>query len=138
MRRRLFAFSAVSLVLGLAGCGGGETVSPLPETVEGTVATEAKGNPSAGKALFEKNACGGCHTFKPAGAKGNQGPDLDELPELAKRADQGSLEEFTRTSIVNPNQYVEKGYPPIMPSFADQLSSQQVSDLVAFLTQGTS
>lgn len=138
MRRRLLAVSAVAFAFAVAGCGGGKTVSPLPETVEGTVATQAKGNPAAGKALFEKNACGGCHTFKPAGASGKQGPDLGDLPELAKRANQGSLEEFTRTSIVNPNQYVEKGYPPIMPSFADQLSSQQVSDLVAFLTQGKS
>jgi len=38
-------------------------------------------------------------------------------------------------SIVNPNAEVAQGYQPgVMPSF-DQLSEQQVDDLVAFLTQ---
>src|SRR5438270_683924 len=38
-----------------------------------------KGNPAAGKALFAKNGCDQCHTFRPAGAHGTQGPDLDNL-----------------------------------------------------------
>ncbi len=122
------------------GCGSQGTVSPTAETVEGTVAGPGEGNAAAGKTVFLKTAnpaCGSCHTFEPAGTKGTVGPDLDKLPELAKNANQGSLAEFTRTSISNPDQYVEKGFPPgVMPNYSDSLSSKQIDDLVAFLTQG--
>ena len=138
MRRLPIALATLALVA--AGCGGGETVSPLPETVEGKLATQAKGDPKAGENVYSQAspACGSCHTFTPAGSKAAVGPNLDELPELAERADQGSLVEFTRSSIVNPNQYVEEGFQPIMPAYGDQLSQKQIADLVAFLTQTTS
>ena len=43
---------------------------------------------------------------------------------------------FVRQSIVDPNAEIAPGYQPgIMPSF-DQLSDQQVNDLVVFLTSG--
>ena len=64
---------------------------------------------TSGKALFVSNGCNGCHTFKPAGAAGTVGPDLDKLPEEAQRAGK-SLEEFIRESIVNPDAYVEPGF----------------------------
>ena len=54
--------------------------------------------------------------------------------ELAEKADQGTLEEFTRTSITNPDAYVEEGYQEgVMPAFDG--SEQELADLVAFLTQ---
>ena len=43
-----------------------------------------------GLAVFQQAGCGGCHTFKPAGANGNVGPDLDKLKELAAKAGHGS------------------------------------------------
>ena len=49
----------------------------------------------------------------------------------------GSLDQFTHESIVNPGAYVESGYQNIMPStFGQNLSPQQLADLVAYLTQG--
>ena len=136
--------AALALGLALAGCGGGEEVSPLPETVQGTVekprgapgdgqTARPKGDPAAGKTVFTAQGCGGCHTYEPAGTNGKTGPNLDELPQLAEQADQGSLEEFTRESLVNPNEYVEEGFPPVMPSY-EKLSDKQLNDLVAFLT----
>ena len=73
------------------------------------------GGAASGKALFVSNGCDGCHTFKPAGAKGTVGPDLDKLPDLARQAGQ-PLEQFIHDSIVNPDAYVEPGYPKgVMP-----------------------
>jgi cytochrome c oxidase subunit II len=124
----------------VAGCGGEKTTAPEPETVEGTVPAEPqpqalpKGDPAAGKAVFASNGCGGCHTYKPAGTSGTTGPDLDKLPEYAKNAGK-PVEEFTHESIVDPNAYVEKGFPEgVMPPY-DSLSEKQLADLVAFLTQ---
>ena len=109
------------LVAGGRGAAGGGT------TTTGGAAT------AAGKQVFANNGCGSCHTFQPAGSTGKIGPDLDKLPRLAQGAGQ-PLEAFTRESIVNPNAYVEKGYPPnVMPSF-NNLPKDQLDALVQFLT----
>jgi mono/diheme cytochrome c family protein len=122
-------------VLVLAGCGGGEEAAPLPETVVGTVEQAGgEGDPEAGRQVFSESGCASCHTFEPAGSTGEIGPSLDELQQLAERANQGTLEEFTRTSLTNPDAYVEEGYQAgVMPSFSG--SQDQLADLVAFLTQ---
>jgi mono/diheme cytochrome c family protein len=134
--RRIAPFLGLAFVL--AGCGSGEIVSPTGK-VEGTLPTTtaqaAAGDAKAGATLFTSQGCGGCHTFKPAGTNGKVGPDLDKLTDYAKQANQGSLAEFTRESIVSPGSYVEKGYSPSMPDFGQTLSDKQVADLVAYLTQ---
>jgi mono/diheme cytochrome c family protein len=138
--------------LALAGCGGERTVSPKPATVVGSVpkqtstattastttgggSTSGGGGPS-GKSAFASNGCSSCHTFKPAGSKASIGPDLDKLSQYAKQAKK-PLEAFTRESIVNPNAYVQPGFPRgVMPSFAT-MPKDQLDALVTFLTQGS-
>ncbi|HZQ64586.1 MAG TPA: c-type cytochrome [Gaiellaceae bacterium] len=94
-----------------------------------------KGDPAAGKQLFSAQGCNSCHTFKPAGATGKVGPDLDKLASDAQKANQGSVEQYAAESIEDPNAYVVPGFPKgVMPAF--KLSKQQVGDLVAFLTAG--
>ena len=86
------------------------------------------GDPAAGKALFASNGCGGCHAFEAAGSTGAVGPNLDEALE-------GKDAAYVHQSIVEPNAEVAEGYTAgVMPSF-QQLSEDQVNDLVAFLTQ---
>jgi cytochrome c oxidase subunit II len=85
----------------------------------------------AGKAVFESNGCGSCHTLQAAGATGKVGPDLDKLPAYAEQAGK-PLEDFTKESIVDPNAYVQPGYPKgVMPPFA--LPNDQLDALVTFL-----
>jgi cytochrome c oxidase subunit II len=94
------------------------------------------GGAGAGKTVFTAQGCNSCHTFKPAGATGTVGPDLDKLPEFAQRAGQ-PLEEFVRQSIVEPDAYVEKGFPPnVMPKTYESLPKQQLDALVDFLAKG--
>jgi mono/diheme cytochrome c family protein len=124
------------LVLFASGCGGSEEAAPLPETVVGTIEQPSEtGDPNAGRQVYAASGCGSCHTFEPAGSTGMVGPNLNELPQLAERANQGTLEEFVRTSLTNPDSYVERGFQPgVMPSFNG--SEQELANLVAFLTQG--
>jgi cytochrome c551/c552 len=99
--------------------------------VVGTVAQEAPG-----KAIFTTQGCGACHTYTPAGpeANGNIGPDLDKLADYAKKVKQ-PVKVFTAQSIVNPNAYVQPGYPKnVMPKSYGSLSAQDLKDLVDFLT----
>jgi cytochrome c oxidase subunit 2 len=95
------------------------------------------GGAPSGKALFVSNGCNGCHTFKPAGATAKVGPDLDKLAEEAQRAGK-PLDEFIRESIVNPNAYVEPGYPKgLMPGTYAGLPQAQLDALVKFLAAGS-
>jgi cytochrome c oxidase subunit II len=91
----------------------------------------------SGKTVFVNNGCDGCHTFKPAGAAGKVGPDLDKLAELARRAGK-PLDEFIRESIVNPDAYVEPGYPKgVMPATFSTLPAAQLDALVKYLSGGS-
>lgn len=94
----------------------------------------AAGPPSAqGKAAFLANGCNACHTLRAAGATGTVGPDLDRLGAEAQRAHRPLLA-FIRQSIVDPNAYVEPGYPRnVMPQTFSQLPKPQLDALVAFL-----
>jgi len=69
-----------------------------------------------------------------AGATAKTGPDLGNLSADAARAGP-AVAAFTRQSIVEPNAYVEKGYPPnVMPhTYGSSLSSKQLDALVDFL-----
>ena len=105
----------------------GQTETTPPATTAPEEEAPA-GDPAAGKALFASSGCGGCHTFEAAGSSGAVGPNLDEVLE-------GKDAEFVHKSIVDPNAEVAEGYNAgVMPSF-QQLSEDQVNDLVAFLTQ---
>lgn len=86
----------------------------------------------AGKAVFASNGCASCHTLAAAGATGKVGPDLDKLPAYAKQAGQ-PLEAFVKQSIVDPNAYVQPGFPKgVMPPFST-LPADQLDALVKFL-----
>jgi mono/diheme cytochrome c family protein len=130
MRRAAVLVAFALGILLVAGCGGAETTAPKPETVRGTIEqpTVKVGDAAAGKAVFAAQGCGSCHTYGPANAKGNVGPNLDE-------ALQGRDAEFVDESIVNPNAEVAEGFQPgIMPqNYGQTLSDKQLADLVAFL-----
>jgi mono/diheme cytochrome c family protein len=135
--RRFAPFLVLAFLL--SGCGGERVVMPTASTVIGSVPTTttaaATGNAKAGAALFKSQGCGGCHTFKAAGTNGTVGPDLDKLAQYAKKANMGSLADFTHQSIASPSSYVEKGYPASMPDFGATLSDKQIADLVAYVTK---
>jgi mono/diheme cytochrome c family protein len=132
MRRACLIVLALLLPLLVVACGGEETIGPLPETVEGTVAqatTEtgetggeagAEGDPEAGAEVFASAGCGGCHTLEDAGTNGNVGPNLDESqPPL----------ELVIDRVTNG--------AGVMPAFKDQLDEQQIADVSAYVVQAT-
>jgi cytochrome c551/c552 len=130
MRRPAAVLAPLVLLLALTGCGNEGVVHATPQTVVGTVKQEAPG-----KGIFTAQGCNSCHTYKPAAATGTIGPDLDKLPQYAKRAKQ-PLDKFVHTSIVDPNAYVEKGYPKgVMPTTYKSLSQSDLKALVDFLTK---
>jgi mono/diheme cytochrome c family protein len=139
--RNLFVLVCVALLVGMMAAVfvfGGESeesqAGEAPTTETQTTGEQPPapppptGDATAGKAVFDANGCGSCHTFAPAGSTGTVGPDLSQ-------ALQGKDAAFIRESIVDPNAQIASGYQPnIMPgTFGDQLSRQQLDDVVAFL-----
>jgi cytochrome c oxidase subunit 2 len=88
----------------------------------------------SGAAVFKNNGCGACHTLTAASATGKIGPDLDKLSQWAAQAKQ-PLESFVKTSITDPNAYIQPGFlKNVMPgTFGASLSQQQLDALVQYL-----
>ena len=91
---------------------------------------------ASGKSAFQQNGCNSCHTLAAASATGKVGPDLDRLTAEAQRAGK-PLATFVRESIVDPNAYIEPGFPKgVMPTtFGTAIPKAQLDALVQFLVQ---
>ena len=129
-RAALTALTAVAAAALLAGCGSRGVAGPTPATVIGslptptveaaTAAFKLKGDPTAGKALFLKSGCVGCHTLADAKSAGTVGPNLDQAkPDYRKATARATL---------------GKG---AMPAFKGQLSDQQIADVASFVVKAT-
>jgi cytochrome c oxidase subunit 2 len=100
---------------------------------KGSASAVSGGGSAAGKAVFDAQGCGACHTFKAAGATGKVGPDLDNLVKDAQLAGL-SVPDFIRQSIVDPNAYVSPGFPKnVMPGNFGSLPKSQLDALVNYL-----
>jgi len=100
-------------------------------------AKQTSGGGDAGEAVFTQNGCASCHTLAEARANGTTGPNLDELPQEARRAGK-PLEPFVRESIVEPDAYVEKGFPAgVMPKTYSGLPKEQLDALVQYLVRSS-
>jgi mono/diheme cytochrome c family protein len=129
---RAVPISLAALFAGLllAGCGSEGVVGATPRTVVGTLpkptlepatpAFKLTGDPVAGKALFLKSGCVGCHTLSDAKATGTVGPNLDQAKPDYRLA----------TARVT----LGKG---AMPSFKGQLSAQQIADVASYVVKAT-
>jgi mono/diheme cytochrome c family protein len=126
----LLALLATTVALGVAACGGGEEVAPVPETVEGTLpegtteeapASTIEGDPQAGEEVWTSAQCGSCHALAAANANGTIGPNLDESQPPLELA----IDRVTNGSGA-------------MQAFKGQLDDQQIADVSAYVVESTS
>jgi len=122
----VIAMLSAVLVFGSEKEASGETTttgaaSTTPSTTtSGGGASNVKGDPTAGKAVFTSAGCTSCHTLKAAGSTGTVGPNLDQLKPPEAR-------------VVHQ---VEVGGGP-MPAFKDTLTAKQIQDVAAFVYVST-
>lgn len=130
--RRIVLISLATVAVGvlLAGCGSKGVTTATPVTVVGTLpkptlepatpAFKLKGDPVAGRALFLKSGCVGCHTLADAHATGTVGPNLDQAKPDFRLA----------TARVTLGKAA-------MPSFKGTLSDQQIADVASYVVKAT-
>jgi cytochrome c oxidase subunit 2 len=86
-----------------------------------------------GFALFREHGCSGCH----AAGSTVHAPQLDGLLGSTVHLQDGRTivadENYVRDSILAPGKDIVAGFAPIMPSFAGQLSEEQIEALIAYL-----
>jgi mono/diheme cytochrome c family protein len=129
-RAALASLAVLAMALLLTGCGSKGVGGATPRTVVGslpkptlepaTPAFKLKGDPTAGKPLFLKSGCVGCHTLSDANATGTVGPNLDQAKPDYRLA----------TARVTLGKSA-------MPSFKGQLSDQQIADVASYVVKAT-
>lgn len=131
--QKVTLFVLLALVSSLVACGGGSA----PQGGEGEASA---GDASAGQELFSQPIIGSqagcvtCHSLEPG--KAGAGPSLAKIGTAASSRVSGqSAEEYLRNSIVTPNDHIAEGFGSnIMPAtYGNQMSEQEISDLVAYL-----
>ncbi|HLX21057.1 MAG TPA: c-type cytochrome [Gaiellaceae bacterium] len=111
------------------------TTTSATTTAAATTTASSGASAAAAKAVFTNGGCAACHTFKPAGATGKIGPDLDTAPAVDAKKDNMALDAFIKQSIVDPNAYISPGFPKnVMPgNFASSLGAAKVDELVSYI-----
>ena len=86
-----------------------------------------------GEQLFHRYGCSGCH--EPGGTV--RAPNLSGVYGSPVPLSDGSVvvadERYVRDSILDPKREVAAGYQPVMPTFAGQVSEDDLAKLVAYI-----
>ena len=90
-------------------------------------------------ALFNNYGCTGCHSLD--GSR-NVGPSLKNLfgkKQIVVDAENKEHEivvdkQYLREAIYEPEKYVVKGYPAVMPSYKGQVSGKEVERMIGWIT----
>jgi mono/diheme cytochrome c family protein len=109
VRPQLLLLVLVGLLAACGGDDGGGT----------TAGGGGGGGTSEGATVFAEAGCGTCHTYEPAGSDGSVGPSLDDSNVTFEQA----VEQVTNGGGG-------------MPSFKDQLSTQEIEAVARFVTEG--
>ena len=138
----------VGIYLGVVGCGGTPAPTPTP-TQPAIMQPLPPGDEARGEKLFRQTligtrpepGCITCHSLTPdvvligpalAGVATRSAATIEQ-PAYTGQAQR--VEAYLHESIIAPNTYLAPGFAPdlMRPTFATELTPQEIADLVAFL-----
>jgi mono/diheme cytochrome c family protein len=116
--------------------------APIPVDASTDATTDApadapavlNGDLANGKLLYDQKACSSCHTLNGSVRVGPSWLGLwgtDEKLEDGRTAHVDAA--YVRKSIVDPLADIVAGYPHAMPSYAQNLTDQEIDDLVTLI-----
>ncbi len=114
-----------------ADLASGQDLNDIAAYVGSVAGTGQKPPQLTSEQLFV-SSCGSCHTLAEAGTSGTTGPNLDEALATQSKG-------FIKTSIINPNAQIAKGYAAgIMPqTFEQSIKPDDLTALVNYLYDAT-
>jgi len=93
--------------------------------------------PADGSVVFNGSGCAGCHAVTPEGT--GIGPSLHGVFGRSRTFADGSTgladENYLRESIMRPMAKLVEGYGPMMPSYAGQLTEDELNALVLYVRE---
>lgn len=141
MKKTFLSLLVLVLAVLMVACGGGGDESSSSTTSGGSEVAATGGDAAAGEELYKTAVlasgtlgCSSCHSLEADTII--VGPSHAGLANRAGEYEAGvSAEDYLRKSITDPNAHLVEGYSEgVMPlTYAEELSSQQIDDLVAFL-----
>ncbi len=94
-----------------------------------------------GKLLYANLGCNTCHSID-GSKKAGGGPSFKNLFGKMEKVKEGGVvktikvdENYIRTSIVNPNQHIVVGYPPLMPTFKGRITTSEINALTDYIKE---
>lgn len=113
--------------------GGTLTIMEEAEYVEWLAGGPKKSPVEAGEFLFSQLGCATCHNSN----TDSRGPDMagvfGSIVTLTSGETRNADDEYIRKSILTPSKEIVEEYTPIMPNFVNQLSAEDVNNLVAYI-----
>ena len=113
----------------------GRVIVMKPEDFEQWLSGTASGvtMSSAGSDLFQQFGCATCHQSAGTG----RGPSLVGVYGSSVRLEGGKSvladQDYIRESILDPSAKIVAGYKPLMPTFKNQISPDQLSQLIEYV-----
>lgn len=118
----------------------GQVIALSPPDYEAWLAQGATGREplaSAGENLYQRLGCTGCHMAGPTAGMTVRAPGLQDLYGKRVQLENGRSviadEGYLRESVLRPRAKMVAGYQPIMPVFENQVSEEELVQLIAYL-----
>jgi cytochrome c oxidase subunit 2 len=124
----LIALGAVLLLF------SGESLTDGSPTTTAPVESDPEAA-ARGEEVANSIGCLACHTVD--GTPGSSGPTWKGLAGSSRPLESGEVviadDEYLVNSIIDPNLQIVAGYDPVMPDYSDQLTADEVDDLVEYI-----
>ncbi len=140
MKTTIKIVTGILLMSALAGCTTEQIRGVLARFFAPPPVTVVTGDPIHGESVFREGsgsapACISCHQITSGGIAFSIGPSLADIAHVASARVEGmSASAYIYQSIVDPGAHLAPGFRNIMyPNFGQDLSPQDIEDLVAFL-----
>jgi cytochrome c oxidase subunit II len=123
----------------ISACGGSPAPKPVeppppPATTEAPRPEPARDAIADGRAVYEHLGCNACHTIDGTARvgpswKGIWGTEVGLADGRTSVVDAA----YVRRSVLTPQADVVQGFPPVMPTFAGNITDAQIAGVVAFI-----